>query len=346
MKKFVLSVFAIAAMASCMQDETISQNQQAIDFGTPFVDKATKAKDLTYGETTVELREFYVYGTVTGTAGTVNIFKNAKVYCKENEHLVGTDKVWNCDVKQYWIPGASYVFDAVVDATVTTGEYDMPTTLEPVAAENGNLKDLLYDTAKETGAETHAPVDFNFKHLLAKAYFTVKSNTEGGYYYSVKNISVQNIKTGAKYVIARGENGEDNGAWEATALDTDVANWISFGNIEKITKADTNGKTNEYQTLLVPTAKEFKVSFTVELWNDLGDTDAINDVKLSTVTYADDDADTTHNAKVVSIKEGEELVGLQAGHAYNFNLELKNGKLIEFTVTTAPAWENDTNITL
>ena len=341
MKKLLLSVFAIAAMASCMQDEVISQDQQAIDFGTPFVEKATKAEDLTYNAS--NLNEFFVYGTVTGTAGTVNIFNNTRVY---GDKLVGTNTVWGCDVKQYWIPGASYVFDAVVDATVTTGEFDMPTVLEPVPATNGNLKDLLYDTAKETGAETNAPVNFNFQHLLAKAYFTVKSNTEGGYYYSVKNILVQNIKTGAQYVIARGENGEDNGAWAETALDTDVDNWISFGNIEKITKADTNGKTNVYQTLLVPTAKEFKVSFTVELWNDLGDADATNDVKLSTVTYADDDADTTHNAKVVSIKEGGELVGLQAGHAYNFNLELKNGNLIEFTVTTAPTWKDDTNISL
>ena len=111
MKKLLLSVFAIAAMASCMQDEVISQDQQAIDFGTPFVDKATKAEDLTYNAS--NLNEFFVYGTVTGTAGTVNIFNNTRVY---GDKLVGTNTVWGCDVKQYWIPGASYVFDAVVFA--------------------------------------------------------------------------------------------------------------------------------------------------------------------------------------------------------------------------------------
>lgn len=330
MKKILLSVFAIAAMASCMQDEVISQDQQAIDFGTPFVDKATKAEDLTYNAT--NLKEFLVYGTVQGAGtGVVNIFDGDLV-----EGAVGAN-VWSCGVNQYWIEGAKYNFAAVVDATVTTGEFDMPSSLTPVPAAHGNLCDMLYDTATATGQARgyNDKVNFEFKHLLAKAYFTVSSNTQDGYYYNVKNITVQNISTGASYVISKDQEGNDTSAWGGTTtLDTDAANWISFGDILAVTSADNN-KTNTYQTLLIPTAESFKVSFTVELCHP--DANG-NEVVLNTTTYAGETA-----------KEVD--TDLVKGHAYNFKLNLTVGELIQFTVTQAPSWveptdQNGGNITL
>ncbi len=327
MKKLLLSVFAIAAMASCMQDEVISQDQQAIDFGTPFVDKATKAQDLTYsGET--DLTEFKVYGTVTGTAGTVNIFNNATV-----SGTVGENSVWTCDVKQYWIPGANYKFAAVVDA-VTVGQdlaTLMPTTLVPATDADGYLKDLLYDEATAVGQESNNDeVAIVFEHLLAKAHFTVTSNTkeDDGYYHKVTGIKINNFSTGT-YTI-------NGGTWStATATQTDKA--YELGNIAKITST-TGAQTNDTQVLLYPTTTDFTVEFTVELWNSKGSNG--QPALLSQVHYTS--ADTVQSGR----KEAPILVStdLLKGNAYNFQLGLSVGEEIKFTVAKDPEWAPTTNV--
>ena len=320
MKKLFTILAVAATLVSCAKDETIAVNKgEAIQFGNAFVENATRATDNTYGN--VALTKFNVYGTVQGTGnGVVNIFDGDVV-----TGAVGQN-VWSCDVKQYWIAGATYNFAAVVDVNnddnlpvgVTTDANGMPKTITYTTA---NQNDLLYATAGPiTGlAKDNQKVNFTFSHLLAKAQFTVKSNTEGGYYYSVKNIKVSNFETGT-YTI-------NGGTWAGT-----TAKDIEFGNVEKVTKADTNGKTNATQMLLIPTTTEFKVSFTVEIWNDNGDAE---DVLLGTTSYTGD------AAKIVS----QDLV---AGHVYDFNLDLKVGELIQFTVTSNPTWagETDVNVTL
>ena len=305
MKRIFVAIMALGALVSCSKDELVSVNRQAIQFGNAFVENSTRATDPTYSGT-ASLTSFDVYGTVTGTAGTVNIFNGDKV-----TGTISSSSVWSCANNQYWIDGASYEFAAVVDANgVTQGTYNMPTAL---TYNTSGQKDLLYATATAEGkASGNDKVDFSFSHLLSKAQFTVKSNTEGGYYYSVKGIKVNNFETGT-YTIA-------DETWAgATATD------ISFGNIEKVTSTDTNGKTNATQMLLIPTTADFKVSFTVELWNDKGTEATTDDVKLSTVTYSG------NTAKTVS----QDLV---KGNAYDFNLSLSVGEKIEFTVTEKPTW--------
>ena len=321
MKKLFTILAVAATLVSCAKEDVVREAEgEAIQFGNAFVDNATRATDNTYGN--VALTKFNVYGTVQGTGnGVVNIFDGDVV-----TGAVGQN-VWSCDVKQYWIAGATYNFAAVVDIDkntdnlpdgVATDANGMPKTITYTTA---NQNDLLYATAGPiTGlAKDNQKVNFTFSHLLAKAQFTVKSNTEGGYYYSVKNIKVSNFETGT-YTI-------NGGTWAGT-----TAKDIEFGNVEKVTKADTNGKTNATQMLLIPTTTDFKVSFTVEIWNDNGDAE---DVLLGTTSYTGD------AAKIVS----QDLV---AGHVYDFNLDLKVGELIQFTVTSNPTWadETDVNVTL
>ena len=305
MKKYLYIALAAAALTSCSSDETLDVVQdEAIQFGNAFVENATRATDPTYG--TVSLEKFNVYGTVTGTAGTVNIFNG--------DDVTGTvgNNVWNCDKKQYWIAGANYSFAAVVDGkespnSTAVDANGMPTSITYATS---SQKDLLYATATATGLATgNGKVNFTFNHLLAKAMFTVKSNTEDGYKYNVTNIKVNNFETGT-YTVAGG------GSWAgSTATD------IEFGKIEGVTAADTNGKTCETQKLLIPTTSDFTVSFTVDLY--------LNDTKLGTQDYT----------KTVT----QDLV---KGNSYNFNLDLKVGELIEFTVTDNPTWANDTDVTI
>lgn len=257
MKKLFIAMLAVAAVTACAKDEAISIDRQAIGFGNPFVENATRAD---YSDGVQKLTQFKVYGTVTGTAGTVNIFDDVTVTGK-----VGTaDWSYAEQYNQYWIPGADYSFAAVVDATVATkGDYNMPSTLTTIADATSNLEDMLYATATvEDATANQGRVNFTFSHLLSKVHFTVTSNAMGGYYHNVTGIKVANFQTGT-YTIA-------NGTWAGT-----TAKDVVFADIENVESTDTNGVSNA-DLLIVPNADEFNVTFTVELYK--------NDTKLGTET--------------------------------------------------------------
>lgn len=299
MKKIFIAFAALATLASCNKAEVIETVEgEAIEFSNAFVNNATKATDPTYGA--VALTAFDVYGTVTGTAGTINIFDGAKV-----TGSVGAN-VWTCDVKQYWIAGATYNFAAVVDAnSVAKDANNMPTAL---TYQTAGQEDLLYAEATATGrASGNGKVNFSFNHLLSKAQFTVTSNTADGYHHNVTNIKVSNFETGT-YTI-------DGGTWAGK-----TPTQIAFGNVEQVTAAG-GAKTNATQMLLIPNTADFTVSFTVEIWNGA--------TKLGTQDYT----------KTVS----QDLV---KGNAYDFNLDLSVGELIQFTVTSNPSWAGETDVTI
>ena len=258
MKKVLFAMAAVVALAACSKEQTLVTPQpDAIGFGQPFIENATRATDPTYG-TANKLTKFNVYGTVTGTAGTVNIYDGVEV----TGTIGNTDWSHDAQYNQYWIPGANYSFAAVVDASaVVKDTYKMPTSLTYNTADQ---KDLLYATASVTNAAAdQGRVNFNFAHLLSKAQFTVTSNAMGGYYHSVTNIKISNFETGS-YNVA-------TGTWTGkTSKD------ISFGDVTEVTSADANGKTNATQMLLVPNAAQFNVTFTVELFK--------NGTKLGTET--------------------------------------------------------------
>lgn len=306
MKKLFISIIAIAALAACAKEELVSVNQEAIEFGGPFVENATRATDKSYSGDKA-LTAFNLYGTVSSTNGTINIYNGCEV-----TGTVGNN-VWTCPVNQYWIAGANYVFAAVADGTVASVDTNgMPLTITCNTAVDANnvQNDLLYATAAATGqASGNDEVNFTFSHLLSKAQFTVKSNTQGDYYYSVKNINVNNFVNGT-YTIA-------DGTWVGTGEKANTA----FGNINDVRATDANGKTCEFQRLLIPTTAAFTVSCTIELWNANGDA---ADVKLATEN------------KTFTVNQD-----LVAGHAYDFNLSLSVGELIQFTVTEKPTWTND-----
>lgn len=348
-------MLAVAALVSCSKEQTVSFDKGDLIGFNSFVENSTRATDLTYGAGAQPLTQFYVYGTVQGTGnGIVNIYDGDVVtgtvgeketITDENGDQIEVDKAWSCDVQQYWIAGAQYNFAAVVDVDKDTNNLPDGVTVdtatgmpETIAYTTANQNDLLYADATATGKATgNGKVNFTFEHLLAKAQFTVKSNTEGGYYYSVKDIKVSNY-AGGTYTIAYADannDGKDDGTW-APGTATNVA----FGDVEYVTKGDTNGKTNDTQMLLVPTATDFKVSFTVEIWN--GDGEGDDEVLLGQTVYADNDTDDVHNALSVT-------TDLVKGNTYNFNLNLSVGELIQFTVSEDPEWtagNNGADITL
>ena len=257
MKKFFIAIVALAAAVSCSNDDIISIDRQAIGFGNPFVENSVRAD---YSDGVQKLTKFNVYGTVTGTAGTVNIFAGVPV----TGNVGAAEWSYEEQYAQYWIPKADYDFAAVVDATVASQDANkMPLTLTTVADATSNLEDMLYATATVDNATADpGVVSFNFSHLLSKVHFTVTSNATGGYHHNVTNITVANFESGT-YTI-------DSKTW-AGGENKDVV----FANIENVESTDTNGVSNA-DLLLVPNAATFNVTFTVDLYK--------NGTKLGTET--------------------------------------------------------------
>lgn len=328
MKKTILLLATMAAMTTaCTNDETLEvTTPQAITFSNVFIDNATRAAiDNSYSNQNM-FTAFDVYGTITNSSQeTANIFKQEKVEKK------GTDWSYSEANTQYWIPGNTYNFTAIVNGNIENvtqvvaedASNGMPTAINLSDASKQNdilLAELEEPIAYTSGAET---VEFTFKHILAKAKFTVKNaiTTDNGYSYKVSNVQITDATKNGFYTI-------DNG-WEA-ATTPETYN-VEFGNIVETvdeTGADASdiayglSYESNWERLLIPASNAtINVSFKQELFK-------------SNVLIETKETVTAHATNVT----------LEAGHAYNFYIELGNpGEPIKFSVKDITGWDTDIN---
>ena len=199
MKKVLFALFAVAALASCSNNEVVELNREQIAFGDTFVNNATKA-DYSTGKT---VDAFKVYGTVTALGNTTTIF-NANNVTRGSKTY---GEAWACDgTPQYWLPNASYSFAAIVDGeAVATAT--LPAKINHTVADGANNKDLLYATANVTTDDTATPdnvntnnvVAFDFSHLLSKVQFNIKNETNQK--YQVTGITVTGVAEDGIYSV-------------------------------------------------------------------------------------------------------------------------------------------------
>ena len=80
MKKVLLSIFAVAALASCFQNEEFvgAGNNTTIEFADAYVGGVTKAIDGSYSNTNM-FNKFQVYGTLENNGAVANIFAGVDV---------------------------------------------------------------------------------------------------------------------------------------------------------------------------------------------------------------------------------------------------------------------------
>lgn len=313
MKKFILSAAILATLASCNYNNTIATNYEAINFGNAFVENNVRAaEDPSYSAKDIE--SFKVYGTVEGAQGPVVIFPGSTVTKGDADY----GKAWSCDVKQYWIPGAQYKFVGIVDGAVdgvtkTNVESGMPTTVEYTAdGETDLLVQTITKTAK-TGGSSNGLVAFQFAHLLSKVNFTVNNSSieADGYSFVVKNITF-NGNTAGVYDV-------ENSEWlteEFTTGDTAVGN----GDPKEIVVA-TKAASSELDSEVLFLPGTYTISFTVDI--------LCNGTVITSTNYPAD-GDTYEYT-------------LDAAKAYNFNVNVKVGELIQFTVSENPEWLSGTN---
>ena len=324
MKKVILALAAVVALAACSKEQTVSYDKgEVIGFSNPFIENATRqAIDGSYSDTK-ELTSFKVYGTVTGNNNTVLLYNGADVVGK-----IG-DAVWGCTApEQYWIPNCSYTFYAIADATSVSPADAMPTTITYNENTTAN-GDLIFATVEDaTNAEATPsngnPVKFTFTHLLSKAKFsfTKTAYSNARYTFTVKNIKFTDAYKSGVYNIAAGTWGSQNYKGELT-----------FGNLEgNITTTNaTTGLESYNERQLVPAtytaSNPLTISFDVVMMLD--------GKEFSTVNYT----------KKFPAEGGADYT-FSKNKAYDFNVVLGDNNTITFTVQELTGWDSKTDISI
>ena len=310
MKKLFIMLAAAATVVSCANEETISRVEgEAIEFGNVFVDNATRAAaatDPSYSAN--DIASFKVYGAVNG----VNIFNGNTVTKGDTAY----GNAWSCDAAtQYWINGASYIFDAVVDAdgVTTDNTTGLPTSLSYVVA---NQKDMLYNRFTTTGkpVENNGLVAFTFDHLLSKVKFSVKNTTDAAatnYRINVTEAKLTNVYPSGDYAVPAG-------TW-APATATDYV-------LEDLIVGSAATEYHSKEVLLIPgSAVGVYVKAQVEATSNGTDWKKVSDIE-----------------KTFTAVLGNDKV-LEANKAYNFIVSFGIGDPIQFTVEEQPSWNYDVN---
>ena len=322
MKKALIAVLALAAVA-CNKAEIVEQTPaDAIVFDNAFVDNATKAAyDGSYN--TGNLEAFEVYATISRDGNTANIF-NKELVKKGNSLGQGVNWSYDANHTQYWVPGNTYKFRAVADGNVDNVSEVVALETDKYMATSINLldasaqKDIL--VAEETvnyvsGAHT---VKFTFEHILAKVKFTIKNTiaTNNGYSYKVSNISMNGIAKNGVFAFGTGWAPATVPASYNLSFGNAVATGTEIGAEASDIPYNSSMESN-YDRLLIPgTNQVFKITFDYQLLKD---------------------------GIVIDTKTGEDIttgnLELKPGHAYNFIFSLGNpGEPIQFDLETVTGW--------
>jgi hypothetical protein len=260
MKKILVSMFAVAALAACTTEQTIVAPQnEAIGFDT-FVDNSTRATDIT----TANIADFGVYGTVTKGGNSALIFNNTEV-TKSGDAFVYSPA-------QYWIAAAQYDFLAFAPYAERQWTYT-PTNAQ--VAKTGTFsfnnetaaadQDVVYayktkTTADKLDASNTQAVEFTFKHILSKVAFSFTNTfTDGKTTLNVYNVKINNTaKTGTMAI----EAGADD-AWEVAG---DLV--VPFGaQAADAQAALANGaELNLAHHYVIPAQRAYNITFSVDLY--------------------------------------------------------------------------------
>ena len=308
MKKILFALCAVATLASCTKNEVLNLNQEAIDFGTAFVDNGTRATD-EFTIETHELFDFNVWATTQrpkqgGVEQPITPILKEVIVCRPD---LASDWVYPTAYTQYWIPGNTYQFAAAKNYDAVALVNGVPATFDYDAA---GQRDLLYAADTRVGQEAgaNAKVAFTFDHLLSKAYFTVDTNQMSGdnanYTYRVTNICINDAVKEAAYDVA-------SKTWNGVSTYD-----VDFEDVNTAAKLAANGVyTSDYARLLVPaTYDDLNITCTIE------------------TLYGDAVIDVQNYNKSIS-------QNFVKGFVYNFVLALKDpGQPIEFTVTRVNEW--------
>ena len=245
MKKFLfLGIAATAMLASCTNDEMVEMNpQNAIGFET-FVDKSTRATDVTKDN----LDKFKVWAYQENTT------------ILNGEQVTKSGDDWGYTNTQYWVANQEYNFHAIAPVTCTNDDsytYNGTSAAPSIEFTNGaGQTDLIYAGVfdKEyTDVSEADKVAFTFKHLLSRVRF----NFTESFANDQITVAVNDLKiTGAT------SEGTYNGSewfFESTP-ETAIYSFDGAHTTAWTTRAISN------HLYFIPTTQDFTISFTVKAY--------------------------------------------------------------------------------
>ena len=327
MKKIIFSVLALAALASCVKEQTLETLEPAkIEFSGAFVENATKADPST---TTANISEFSVWGVIDNETGIV----------LKDETVSKSGTNWTYTNTQYWTPNHQYYFSAIsgdrsnsqividwasadktgmsVEGLGTMTFTNVDGTNDVLYAENNDIQTPDMEALQDAPAK----VKFQFEHLLSKVQFTFtngfvnKNNT-----IVVKNITMDVPKVGKVDLTA---DFSEKFSWTDHTDNTELA----MGHVaEGARVAAGQSASSDDSRLTIPAGadKEYEVEFDVELY--------MGEVLAS----------SAHKTVKIS---GYEFV---SGHSYNFKATINQDNVddnplfpIEFEVEVDEWIEED-----
>lgn len=271
-KLFIMGLAAMGlALTACNSDETVEMAKgKAIGFSS-FVDKSTRATDITLAN----LNSMYVYGW----RGDNQIFNAQEVtVVKSGEGTYSP--------LQYWEANYTYNFEAIAPKAGEKGvQFAAAKAGGTITFANDAQTDLIYAKATETTMPakiTAAPdkVNFTFKHQLARVKFTFKNTFPAD---AVAKISVKNVKITNAYKNGTITPAATDAKWTATnpILSVSFANMAKGGPTDLVANTGVGATDHMY---LIPTAKEesYTVTFTVTLDQNGATTDYNHSVTIKT----------------------------------------------------------------
>lgn len=262
MKKFLIALVAVAAVA-CSNDQMVDMPKgPAIEFDKVFVENSTRAaQDINKDNIT----DFGVFGWVEAGEDQGQIFNNTRVYKQDGSFIY--------DNVQFWIGGAQYYFAAMAP------KQDAAWSYTPQNATNGKIsfnnataaaqQDLLFDfvtpaATPESLTTAPAPVAFNFNHILARVKFSFKNG-----FAPTSNISLEVQDVHITNTYAEGTIDVVDGVLAADWAVKNPMN-LAFGNTAIENSADAVMlPTNVAKTAhlyLIPTDATYNVTFKVVLY--------------------------------------------------------------------------------
>lgn len=315
-KLFIMGLAAMGlALTACNSDETVEMAKgKAIGFSS-FVDKSTRATDVTLAN----LNSMYVYGW----RGDNQIF-NAQEVTVNAENGEGT-----YSPLQYWEANYAYNFEAIAPKAGEKGvQFTAAKTGGTITFVNDAQTDLIYAKAAEMTTPKEITADpgkvaFTFKHQLARVKFTFKNTfpENAAAKISVKDVKITNAyKNGTLATPAAA-----NAKWNATDNTLNVA--FASTDVKDLAAGGNSAATEHHYLIPTGNENEYTVTFSVVL-----------DQNGAKTTY-------NHTVKFTTTQE--------QGKSYNYVAELNNKNVdpvnqlypIQFKATVDP-WESVDDVTI
>lgn len=332
MKKsfFVLGV-AVAALASCTNEEVVDMPQsRAIQFGT-FVNHSTRSS---VTETTKDnFNKFFVFGNY-GEDTWTPVYTNVAV----NGGTVGDQTTWTPELTAYWQANQKYNFGAYSNGgnKLDNASFDAATQKLTFPSYTPNNSNDLIVAIPETVNSNEDPaangkVGLSFQHMLSQVKFTFKNTDSPDYIMKISDIKVDAIKTS-----------EGSVSYTSNAL---VFDWktatgsqgeYNFDELEDIAE-DFDETTHSTTCFVIPqNNKQLEVSFTATFSDQAGEIKS-NRFKGKLV----------YTGTTEGTKQDEWTPGFKYNYTVTINGSTVNPDLedqeIEFQVDAVKEWEEVSN---